>query len=210
MTRRPLLAVLLLAACAAHPGSVEVPAWQPLFGPEAQAGWIATDFGGQGEVRFAGDRVELDQGSPLTGITWQRPFPDRDYEIELLASRTLGNDFFLGLTFPVGSQHLTLVLGGWGGTVCGLSCLDGDDAARNATRTLRSFATGTVHRVHLTVQLQRLRVELDGAPFLDVDLRGHQLSLRPEVRLCRPLGCASYATAATLQRMRWRPLPSVP
>lgn len=203
--KRRLAALLLLGACSAPPAATP---WHPLLRGEALAGWTVTDFGGQGAVKFADDEVQFDMGSPLTGITWTRDFPTADYELEVQFARTLGNDFPLGLTFPVGDSHLTLVLGGWGGAVCGLSSLDGLDAANNATRTLRAFPRDSRHDLRLAVRRERVQVWLDGAPFLDADLRGHTLGLRPEMLLSRPLGCASYNTAATLRGLRWRPLPA--
>ena len=37
-----------------------------------------------------------------------------DYELRLEAKRVEGGDFFCGLTFPVGKEYCTLILGGWG------------------------------------------------------------------------------------------------
>jgi hypothetical protein len=203
--RARLLALLLLGACSAAPAPGP---WRDLLRGPALDGWSVTDFGGQGEVEFADGAVQLGMGSPLTGITWTREFPTRDYELGLQFARTLGVDFPLGLTFPVGDAHLSLVLGGWGGAVCGLSSLDGRDAANNETRTLRAFQTDRSYDLRLCVRLDRVQVWIDQAPFLDVDLRGHVLGLRSEMLLSRPLGCASYATAARLRDLRWRPLPA--
>jgi hypothetical protein len=184
-------------------------AWQSLFDGSSLAGWSATEFGGEGEVVVRDGRLQLGLGSPLTGATWQGPLPHGDYELELRARRELGNDFFCGLTFPVGAGHLTLVLGGWGGSVCGLSSLDGLDASRNATRTLRHFAAGRDYRIQLSVRSDRIAVVVDGDPLLAIDPRRHTLSLRPEVELSRPLGLASFATAASFAGLRWRPLAAV-
>jgi hypothetical protein len=199
-----------LAACAA-PETAAL-GWRWLFGdparPDAGLGaFESTPFGGEGEVAVRGGRIELGMGSPLTGVTWHGPLPAGDYELEVRAARELGSDFFCGLTFPVHGAHLTLVLGGWGGAVCGLSSLDGADAARNMTRTLRQFATGRDYGITLRVEGTRVSVRLDDNPLLAVDVAGHALSLRPEVAPSAPLGVASYATAASIASMRWRPLP---
>jgi|SRR5712671_5614691 len=195
------VAALLLAACAGAPA----PGWRELDDGRTLAGWAVTDFGGQGTVELHDGAIVLGQGAPLTGITWQGDFPRADYELELLATRRLGSDFFCGLTFPVGDAHLSLVVGGWGGGLVGLSSLDGADAAHNATRRQLQFRSGQPYRIRIAVERDRVRAWIDELLVVDADLRGHQLGLRPEVLLSRPLGIASYATVAELRQLRWRP-----
>ena len=199
------LGVLLLLGAACRSAPQHAP-WVELFDGATLGGFVATQFGGEGEVAVRDGAIELGIGSPLTGVTWNGALPTGDYELEVIAARRTGSDFFCGLTFPVGGAHLTLVLGGWGGSVCGLSSLDGLDAAHNATRTLCRFETGRDYTARIEVRRESVAVSLDGEPFLAADLRGHTLSLRPEVELSRPLGCASFATAATFRSLRWRPL----
>ena len=47
----------------------------------------------------------------MTGITYTNPLPRTDYEVTLEAMRVEGSDFFCGLTFPVGSNSCSLVVG---------------------------------------------------------------------------------------------------
>jgi len=196
--------VLGLVSTAACHGGPPPAGWIDLFNGSTLGGFVPTSFGGEGEVAVRDGAIELGIGSPLTGVTWTGALPTGAYELEVTAARVVGGDFFCGLTFPVGGDHLTLVLGGWGGTVCGLSSLDGLDAAHNATRTLRRFETGRLYRIVVTVAADTIAVQVDGEPFLTADLRGHSLSLRPEVELSRPLGFASFATAAAVRSVRWR------
>lgn len=205
MKRAALALVWVFGACAGTPQPTPAP-WHELFDGHALAAFAPCVFGGDGEVAVRDGALELGFGSPLTGVRWTGPLPQQPYELECEAARLAGNDFFCGLTFPVGDGCLTLVLGGWGGAVCGLSSLDGEDAARNATRTLRAFTPGRYYRIALRVAAERVEVALDGAPFLAADLRGRALSLRPEVELCRPLGIAAFATHAAIRAVRWRPL----
>ncbi len=206
MTRGAILAgavsCVLLAACATPPAAG---GWLDAFDGRSLGAFAVTDFGGQGPVDVAGGCVQLGMGSPLTGITWTGEPPRGEYELEVVAARVLGSDFFCGLTFPVGDRWLTLVLGGWGGSVCGLSSLDGHDAARNATRTLRPFTPGVEHRVRVLVTAARVAAELDGELLAAIDPRAHDLGLRPEMLPSRPLGIASFATVARVRVVRWRP-----
>ena len=218
-----LLAAAGAAACRA---TRREPPWNALFDGRSLAGWRESAFGGNGPIELVDGRLLLGQGSPLTGVTWigsaaggadavprdgaaagDLPFPRDGYELELEAARLLGNDFFCALTFPVGGAHLTLVLGGWGGSLCGLSCLDGLDAAENETRSHRRFERGRSHRVRLRVAEGRVAAWLDGEPLVDVDTRGRVLSLRPEVEPSRPLGIATFATQGAIADVRWRLVP---
>ncbi len=200
-------AFALLAGCAGAPDAAATgPAWQPLFDGKGLGAFASTDFGGQGEVAVRDGALVLGIGSPLTGVTWTGEPPAGSYELEVVAARVQGGDFFCGLTFPVGQDHLTLVLGGWGGSLCGFSSLDGNDAAHNDSRCMRGFADGQDYTVRVTVTPEQVAATLDGQPLCAIDPRKHALSLRPEVRLGRPLGLASFATESAIRQFRWRPL----
>jgi hypothetical protein len=212
------LAALLAAACACAPDAAPPVAEPPVARPwielldpadlaAARLGaWVETPFGGPGAVRVEPDRLVLEPGAPLTGVTWEGALPVAPYELEVEAARLAGTDFFCGLTFPVAGAHLTLVLGGWGGALVGLSCLDGADASANETRSYRDFPAGRPVRARLAVTAERVRVRLDGELVIDAPVAGRRLELRPEVLRSRPLGIAAYATTAALRRVRWRPL----
>ncbi|MBI5852184.1 MAG: DUF1080 domain-containing protein [Planctomycetes bacterium] len=203
------LVVLSAAACAAPSTAVESPglehAWRELFDGASLGAFASTPFGGEGEVSVVDGRIVLDAGSPLTGVTWGgEPLPQVDYELELSATRLSGNDFFCGLTLPIGDAHATLVLGGWGGALCGLSSLDGRDASENETTTFRGFESGREYRVRVLVTATRFRAWLDGESIVDVGLAGRRIGMRPEVARSRPFGIACFATRAAVRGVRVR------
>ncbi|MHC4745527.1 MAG: LamG domain-containing protein, partial [Planctomycetota bacterium] len=76
--------------------------------------WKIADFGGQGNVHVKDESIMLQTGDTLTGVTWTGPVLRMNYEINLDAMRVDGDDFFCGLTFPVGDSCVTFVVGGWG------------------------------------------------------------------------------------------------
>lgn len=203
--RRPAIALALTAAAACATAPCDE-GWRDLFAGDSLGAFTPTEFGGQGEVTVRDGAIRLDRGEPLTGITWTGPPPTGPYELEVVAARDDGNDFFCGVTFPAGDGHLSLILGGWGGAVCGLSCLDGRDAAHNATRTLRSFTTGRAYRTTITVTQRRVDVSIDGEPFLGAGLGGVTCAVRGELRPSEPLGIACFLCKASVLRARWRPL----
>jgi hypothetical protein len=180
--------------------------WRSLFDGRALGGWKPTAFGGEGEVSIADGTIQIGMGADLSGVTWTEAFPKQNYELALEAQRRDGSDFFCGLTFPVGDDPLSLIVGGWGGGVVGLSSIDGKDAARNDTTLFRAFDPGRWYAVRIRVTPERVVCCLDEEGVIDQPLAGRKLSIRPEVAASLPLGIATYATTARLRNIRWRPL----
>jgi hypothetical protein len=209
--RRPRAAwpvtLVAAAACALAAAGDD---WRPLFDGAKLGQWQATEFGGEGDVDVAAGAIRINAGSPLSGITWGGDFPRQRFEVELEARRVEGHDFFCGLTFPVGPDACSLILGGWGGGLVGLSSIDGEDASSNQTTQYREFAEGRWYAVTVRVTPERIECFLDGEPIIDQPLADKQISIRPEVIPSRPLGIASYSTTAEVRRVRWRPLPEEP
>lgn len=186
-----------------------------LFNRRDLAGWKVTEFAGGGSVRVESDfrgqgpAVVVEAGATLSGITYTRDVPQDQYEVELEFLKLEGSDFACGLTFPVEKSHATLVLGGWGGSVVGLSCIDGHDASENDTTIYRSFPENRWFRVRLRVALPRIEAWLDGDRILSVDTAGHTIALRHgEIWRSAPLGLATYQTKAAFRNITLRRLSS--
>ncbi len=195
----------LPAACSLPESAPDTPSIDMLH-PSQHEFWEKTVFGGEGEVVFSHNAVELDFGNSLTGITWRGHFPRQDYCIEFDATRLDGDDFFCCLTFPVGDSQLSLVLGGWGGTTSGMSCIDAKDASENETTCYLTIEQGHRYPVCLRVEGERVQAWFNGKLHWELDSRGRMLSIRPEVELSQPLGIASFSTRARIENLRWRPL----
>lgn len=163
--------------------------------------WQLGVYGEPDDYELQGDGVVIPQTAALAGMTYTGALPEAPYRLVVEATKLYGGDFFLGVTFPVRDAHLTLVVGGWGGVVSGLSSLDGKDAARNATKTVRHFPNGKRHVVAIEVDDARVDVTIDGEPFLGTSLEGVELGMRVEVEPSRPLGIATFATSTLLHRV---------
>lgn len=180
--------------------------WAPLFDGTSLAGWKQSDFLNPGVAYADKRKLVIPAGEVLSGLTWDRDFPKMGYEIRLEAMRAGGSDFFCGLTFPVNDSHASLILGGWGGTVCGISCLDGEDAANNETTTSILFKNGTWYSVRLKVTKDKLEAWLDGEKIVNADTKDRQIEVRIEVEESRPLGLATFQTTGMLRNISWRKL----
>jgi hypothetical protein len=178
-----------------------------LFDGKTLGQWKATDFGGQGQVSVKDGAIYLAMGSYMTGITWTGPVVRMNYEITLEAMRVEGSDFFCGLTFPVGEKPCTLILGGWGGSLCGLSSLNHFDASENETTRMISFETGKWYRVRLQVTPNRIQAWLDDQDLVDVDITGKAIDIRMEVEESKPLGIATWNTAGAVRNIHLKTLP---
>lgn len=188
----------------ARPRGVEP--WRELFDGATLDGWERTSFGGEGDIEVLDGAIVLEMGSPLTGIHWSdaSALPTTDYEVEVVAERVFGNDFFCGLTFPVHDSHASLILGGWGGALVGISCLDRQDASENETRSFHSFAAGREYTARVRVTQERIVAWLDGEEIVNVSIVGRRVEVRTEVLASRPLGVACFTTKARVLAVRVR------
>ena len=190
-----------------NPTRTEQPNWQPLFDGKTLANWQSTKFMGEGAVKVDNGQLILEAGRDLTGINWVGPeLPATNYEIALQAMRVDGGDFFAGVTFPVADSFCSLILGGWGGSVVGLSNVNGMDASENSTSQSIEFQSGRWYNVRIRVTPAKIEAWLDERKIIDQDLQGNKVDTRLEVDLSRPLGVASWKTKSALRDIRLRRL----
>lgn len=187
------LALALVAGCASKRSTGEVdvpPARRPggvivqsertnrwstdttaLFDGKTLQNWATTDFAGGIEAKVDKGAIQIEAGAELSGITWTNgSLPKSNYEIELDAMKVQGSDFFCALTFPVKNSFCSLILGGWGGGVVGLSSIDGMDASENETTKSLYFAPDKWYHVRVRVTDKKIQTWLDGASIIDVGL----------------------------------------
>ena len=174
-----------------------------LFNGKDLTGWEITNFGPQGPVYVSGGSIVLGMGEGCTGITWKKEFPEQNYRVTLEAKRVSGNDFFCGMTFPVGKEPCSLIIGGWGGTTVGLSSINTMDASENQTTNYLEFEKEKWYRISLLVHADTIRAMIDDQMVVNfVKGKYDELSIRPEVELSKPFGIASWYTTAELRNIR--------
>jgi len=193
------------------PGAAQSPApfagegWQAMFDGQTLAGWREVPFAGHGEVHCQAGVIVLGMGDPFTGIAWTNDFPKKDYEVALDAMRLMGADFFCALTVPVGTNFCSLIVGGWGGSLVGISSLDGMDASENETTKFSNFESGRWYRIRLRVTEKKIEGWIDQEKLIDVATADRRISLRPgDIELCKPFGLAAWQTSSALREIRYR------
>jgi hypothetical protein len=208
-----LVLVLALPACAPEASAPARRVAFDLFDGESLEGWRTIEFelgGGAAAAVGTNGTLNIGAGSPMAGIALDNPnipLPEGDFEIDLEAKIVDGSDFFCALTFPVPSQasHCTLIVGGWGGTVVGLSNVNGMDASINTTRYDRPFDAGRWYRIRTRVLADYIEVSIDGEIVIGLEIRERKIAMRPgAIERCKPIGLATWRTAAAYRNLRLR------
>lgn len=181
--------------------------WQTLFDGKDLKGWKETDFAGHGDVHVKDGTLRIEMGAALCGVTYTNPVPKVDFEVSLKARKVAGGDFFCGLTVPVRDDHCTLIVGGWGGGLVGISSIDGMDASENETMSTMYFETGKWFDIRFRVTADRLTAWIDNQKVADANIKGRRVSMRPgEIEIAVPFSLSTYSTTAELKDIRLRKL----
>jgi len=210
-----LIRILLLACVATRVFSAEPPPeyaghkWVSLFDGKSLDGWTVTPFGGAGQVEVRDGRLVIELGAAISGAHRTNAMPTSNYEISIRLMKVDGNDFFCGVTFPVKDSHATFIAGGWGGSLVGVSSLDGMDASENEATTYMRFEKNKDYQVLIRVTDDKIQAWIDGAKLVDANIKGRRVSLRPgEIEESKPFGIATYQTTASVAEVKARTIPT--
>jgi hypothetical protein len=176
--------------------------------------WVAVAIEGAGKPQMGPGEFVLPEGAPMTAVRfggWESiGLPVVDYAIEYEAMRVAGQDFFGAVTFPIRSLKTcaTLVNGGWGGGLVGISNIDEQSANENATRGEHRFVNGQWYRFRLEVRSEEIRGWLDGRLIINASLKARTISLRAgDIERCAPFGLATYGTTGKVRGLVVERLP---
>jgi len=182
-----------------------------LFNGKSLDDWESVDVGGSGPVELEGGLMIINQGENVSGAIYKKAdtLPTTNYEITLDAKRIQGVDFFVGLTFPVGDlKHCaTLICGGWGGSVTGISCIDGMDASDNNTSSYQRYKDDEWYSIKLRVTPKNISVWLGDKQIIDEDIEGKKISVRPgPIESYLPLSLTTFNTMAAIRNVKLTPI----
>lgn len=200
------LSLLALPTMAQEKAAKE-PEWQSLFDGKTLKGWKQADFAGGGVVEVMKGELHVGMGESLSGLTFTNKVPETNFEVEVEGKKIQGSDFFCALTFPVGKEHCTFVMGGWGGAVVGISSLDQMDASENETTKYMKFEKDHWYKIRVRVTPKKIEAWIDEEKLADVELEGKKVSMRPgDIEQNVPFGIATYQTESAFKSIKIRTL----
>ncbi len=197
----------LLTGCAVLPYSRDLSnispnQWEEVFDGKSLKGWkpfIKTKYETGGAVEVKNGAVQLAIGLPYSAVMWEGEFLRSNYEVELKAKRTDGNDIFCGLLFPVGTNYCTMILGGWGNSVVGLSCVNFMIAADNETAVMKSFMENEWYDVKLRVTSEKIEAWVEGEQLIDLELAEKIITPYFGLEIFAPFGFFTFETSAAVK-----------
>jgi len=183
--------------------------WESLMDGKTLSGWEIVRYGGEGEPYVKNGVLILpmaDYGL-MTGVCWDGPaLPVNNYAIYYEARRMKGNDIFGGLSFPYNDSFATLIVGGWGGAVCGLSSIDGRDASENETTKYMNFKDQQWYSVYLRCTTDSIRAVIDTLQVVNIATAGKRIHLRGGT-MADDLTLSTYLTTGEIRNLRIKKLP---
>jgi len=182
--------------------------WLSLLDGKTLEGWEAVHYGGEGEPYVKDGALILPMATTgvMTGVRWVGgDLPVNNYVIYYEARRVAGNDIFAGLTFPYKDTYASLVIGGWGGIVNGLSSIDGYDASGNETTQLFSLRDDQWYPVRLIVTNDSIHAFAGEEKVVEIATTGKHIHLRSDI-LDTGLTLWTYLSTGEIRNFRIKKL----
>lgn len=203
-----ILAVIAPTACKPPPHENHTLRTWELLSAAENMHWKSADMPDTGKAEVRDGEAVLESGGPMTGLRYDNwmtgGLPVRDYAITCEAMRSEGTDFFAAITFPVRKLETcaTLIVGGWGGGLVGISSIDGEDASNNSTRSEQKFENGKWYHLKLEVRDEELKAWIDDRLVINTSIKARVISLRPGyIESCAPFGIATYQSTGRVRKL---------
>lgn len=166
--------------------------WKPL---------LKAPFEIPGLVEIKDGVVSIAPGNSFSGLSWEGDFPLNNYEFSVSARRVSGSDIFCGIAFPSGTNYCSMILGGWGNSVVGLSCVGYAVAAENETASYMQFENKKWYNIRLRVTDEYIKGWIDGKLVIDLELSEKHISQYPGLEIFEPFGLFTWETGAEVKDM---------
>ncbi len=210
----------LLGSCERKPSPTTAAPAAATPAVEAEPPWIpANDLGdwkpltcfSQADVKVVDGVLQMANGDGVSGVRYagKRPIPVVDYELSWEAMKVRGVDFFGAATFPVRDLKtcVTLINGGWGGGVTGISSIDRMSAQENATTTMVPYKLDQWYKFRVHVTAEMIAAFVDDKMIFKILIKDKVVGLRPgEIEECAPFGFATYMTKGAVRNIHFRDL----
>ena len=180
--------------------------WQSLFDGKTLTNWKILQYGGNGKPAVRNGALVLPKPTDgiMTGVCWVgESLPVNNYEVYYEARRVAGSDIFAGFTFPYSETSASIVFGGWGGVVNGLSSINGYDASENETCQRFSWPNDQWYPVQLRVTPDSIRASVGLDIIVDIATAGKDIHLRADY-LDTGFTLWTYNTTGEIRNIRIR------
>ncbi|MBP5761106.1 MAG: DUF1080 domain-containing protein [Verrucomicrobia bacterium] len=194
--------------------------WVTMFDGKSMTGWMPLELGGSGPAEFEADFVpdktpdakptpilRVNRGDMLSGMAWTNGPVRMNYEIEWEAMRVDGNDFFAAMSFPVKDDYVTFIPSGWGGSVGGISSVDGHDASENETSSFLPLDDQKWYKFKVRVTEKKIECWVDEKRIVNLLTEGKELGLRPgspaEIKRYG-IVCTAYRATGAIKSIKMR------
>ena len=180
--------------------------WQSLFDGKTLTNWKILRYGGNGEPSVRNGALVLPRPTDgvMTGVCWVgESLPVNNYEVYYEARRVVGTDIFAGFTFLYDDTAASIVFGGWGGVVNGLSSIDGYDASENETCQRFSLSNDRWYPVQLRITPDSIRASVGLDIIVDIATTGKDIHLRADY-LDTGFTLWTYNTTGEIRNIRIR------
>ena len=180
--------------------------WQSLFDGKTLTNWKILRYGGNGTPYVRNGALVLPKPTEgvMTGVCWiGDALPENNYEVYYEARRVAGTDIFAGFTFPYSETSASLVFGGWGGVVNGLSSIDGLDASENETCQRFSWPDNRWYPVQLRVTPDSICASVGVECIVNIATAGKDIHLRADY-LDTGFTLWTYNTTGEIRNIRIR------
>ena len=180
--------------------------WKSLFDGETLTGWKNVNKGGEDQPFIRNGALVLPIGTYgiMTGLYWVGDsLPACNYVVYYEARRIAGNDIFAALTFPYKDTYGSLIFGGWGGIVNGLSSIGGFDASENETTQFFSLRNNQWYPVMLRVTNDSIRAIVASEEVIDIATAGKDIHLRSDI-LDTGFTLWTYRSSGEIRNLRFK------
>jgi hypothetical protein len=170
-----------------------------LFDGETLDFWDSAPFPFCGKIEVHDSAIILQRGQPLSGIVWNGLIRQMNYELSLQAKRIDGEDFFCGITFPIGQNFASLLIGSSGGSDCRLCCIGGLEPSVSAQS--QPFENERWYSVRLRVAGTHIQAWIDETAAVDLDTTDKMLALRDDLAASKPLAIMTNNASAAVRKI---------
>jgi hypothetical protein len=94
-------------------------------------------------------------------------------------------------------------MGGWGGSVTGISSIDNMDASENNTSSYQKYVDNKWYHVKVRITPKDIHIWVDDKEIINAEIEGKKLGVRPgPIESYLPLSFTTYQTTSAIKNVK--------